>query len=158
MKSYISIHDASPYNLVNIETIISTLQNQYCINKICILVIPGLNWNKEHLQKLKGWQNDGIEIAAHGWNHKRPLEMDKDSFYHDLIKTKETIENNIGSEVIGYRAPCFSLDRQRLDLVEKSGFEYDSSRIDFSLHPLYGTIKMDDYLALSNNIFRRIVI
>ena len=57
--------------------------------------------------------------------------------------------------MIGYRAPCFSLDRERLDLVEKSGFEYDSSRIDFSMHPLYGTIKMDDYLALSNNIFRK---
>ena len=81
MKFYVSIHDATPQNLDDIESIIQILQNQFDINKICILVIPGLNWNEIQLQRLRSWQKDGLEIAAHGWNHKA---QDKKSFYHKI--------------------------------------------------------------------------
>ena len=81
MQSYISIHDVSPKNLDKIKSIINFLQNQFQINKICILVIPGLNWNKKQIQKLQSWQHDGIEIAAHGWKHRA---QNKKSFYHKI--------------------------------------------------------------------------
>ena len=53
MKSYISIHDVAPYNMDNIENIIHILKNQFNINKICILVIPGLDWNNKQIKKIK---------------------------------------------------------------------------------------------------------
>ena len=93
MKSYISIHDASPHNLLDIETIICTLQNQYRINKICLLVIPGLNWNKEHIQKLQDWQNEGIEIAAHGWVHKAEKNKTLYHIIHSMIISAECAEH-----------------------------------------------------------------
>ena len=37
---------------------------------MCILVIPGLSWNKIQIQKLRALQNNGIEVAAHGWIHR----------------------------------------------------------------------------------------
>lgn len=70
MKYYVSIHDASPHNLNNIDNIIDILHSKFNIKKICILVIPGLNWNKKQIKKLKSWEHNGIQIAAHGWIHK----------------------------------------------------------------------------------------
>ena len=81
MKSYVSIHDVSPQSLNYIPKIIETLRYQFKINKICILVIPGLNWNNTQIETLKSWQNRGIQIAAHGWRHKA---KDKKSLYHKI--------------------------------------------------------------------------
>tara|TARA_B100001123_G_scaffold88719_1_gene101999 strand:- start:103 stop:306 length:204 start_codon:yes stop_codon:yes gene_type:complete len=67
VKSYVSIHDVSPQSLNYIPKIIEALlPYQFKINKICILVIPGLNWNNTQIETLKSWQNSGIQIAAHG--------------------------------------------------------------------------------------------
>ena len=68
----------------NIENIIQILKNQFNIYKICILVIPGLEWKKGQIKKLRIWQYDGIEIAAHGWNHKAGPTK---SLYHRIHST-----------------------------------------------------------------------
>ncbi len=81
MKFCVSIHDVAPHTLDDIENIIHILKNVYKINKICLLVIPGLNWDEKQIQKLKNWQNEGIEIAAHGWNHQAQTNK---SLYHIL--------------------------------------------------------------------------
>jgi len=104
---------------------------------------------------LKDLDNDNHEISAHGWSHQRPLTMDKNNFLIEIAKAKETIENIVGKKVLGYRAPCFSLNREYLDIVEMAGFNYDSSRIDFSRHPLYGSINMEDYTQLLPSIFTK---
>ena len=59
-----------------------------------------------------------------------------------------------GKRGFGYRAPCFSLDRERLDIVKDIGFSYDASRIEFGNHPLYGSIDMSGYEHLSKMIYR----
>ncbi|SVE55600.1 uncharacterized protein METZ01_LOCUS508454, partial [marine metagenome] len=79
MKYYISIHDVAPNNLDSIENIILLMQSKYKINKLCLLVIPGLDWKTQQVEQLISWQNSGIEIAAHGWNHKS---KSKTSFFH----------------------------------------------------------------------------
>ncbi len=87
----------------------------------------------------------GHEIASHGWDHRRPLTMTTEAFRSDLVRTKEALEASLGVTVQGYRAPCFSLDRERLEVVRETGHLYDSSRIQFSAHPLYGTIDMEGF-------------
>tara|TARA_B100000315_G_scaffold196478_1_gene187571 strand:- start:1338 stop:2189 length:852 start_codon:yes stop_codon:yes gene_type:complete len=94
------------------------------------------------------------EIGSHGWDHVRPMTISKSDFYNEIERSKKTLEDLIGTQIDGYRAPCFSIDRQRLDLVQKTGFSYDSSRIDFSAHPLYETINMDDFELIMQNIYR----
>ena len=54
----------------------------------------------------------------------------------------------------GYRAPCFSLDRARLDIIREAGFSFDSSRINFGQHPLYGSIQMGGYSQLSDCVYK----
>ena len=58
------------------------------------------------------------------------------------------------SRTFGYRAPCFSLDRARLDIVRSCGFAYDASRIEFGNHPLYGSINMTGFDKLAESVFQ----
>jgi polysaccharide deacetylase family protein (PEP-CTERM system associated) len=89
----------------------------------------------------------GHEIASHGVAHKRPLKMTVSEFGDDLRQSKATLENVLQQSVEGFRAPCFSMDRTRLEEVRKAGYTYDSSRIDFAGHPLYGSLDVDDFRA-----------
>ena len=95
----------------------------------------------------------GHDVGSHGWDHTRPMTLSIDEFRDDLYRCIEIMKEINGDRGFGYRAPCFSLDRERLDIVRGSGFSYDSSRIDFGHHPLYGSINMQGYKNISNTIY-----
>ena len=99
--------------------------------------------------KLRNMAEAGHEIASHGEAHKRPLQMTIDEFAADLRQSKATLENVVQRPVEGFRAPCFSMDRARLDEVKRAGYAYDSSRIDFAGHPLYGSVDVSDFATVS---------
>jgi len=100
----------------------------------------------EHLgSTLRSMAAAGHEIASHGVAHKRPLKMTVEAFADDLRQSKAQLENVVQRPVEGFRAPCFSMDRTRLKEVRKAGYTYDSSRIDFTGHPLYGSLDVDDF-------------
>ncbi len=72
----------------------------------------------------------GHEVASHGWDHRRVLEMTPGTFREDLRRSKEALEQAIGAAVVGYRAPTFSIVRRTawaLDVLAESGLLYDSS-------------------------------
>lgn len=96
----------------------------------------------------------GHDVGSHGWNHIRPMTLGIDEFRADLHRSRDVMKEINGERGFGYRAPCFSLDRERLDIVRDSGFAYDSSRIEFGDHPLYGSIDMHGYENLSDAVYR----
>ncbi len=98
---------------------------------------------------------EGHDIGSHGWNHLRPMTLGIDEFQIDLKRSLRVMKEINGDRGFGYRAPCFSLDRKRLDIVRDSGFIYDSSRINFGHHPLYGSIDMEGYEIISEAVHRR---
>lgn len=102
----------------------------------------------------KGLVKFGHDVGSHGWNHIRPMTLGIDEFRADLHRSRLVMKEINGERGFGYRAPCFSLDRERLDIVRDSGFAYDSSRIDFGNHPLYGSIDMHGYDKLSEAVYR----
>ena len=121
--------------------------------KSSFFVLGELSYSiKRTLLKLS---NDEHDIGSHGWNHSKPLEMSIPSFTEDIKKSKSELENLLSKKVEGYRAPCFSLDRERLDIVQNEGYMYDSSRIEFSEHPLYGKIDLKGFETISKNIFKK---
>lgn len=97
----------------------------------------------------------GHDVGSHGWNHIRPLTMGVEEFRADLLRSLSVMKEINGDRDFGYRAPCFSLDRERLDIVKDCGFAYDSSRIEFGSHPLYGSIDMQGYEKISNGVYRQ---
>jgi len=104
-------------------------------------------------QKIIFYDRQGFEIASHGYSHKRPLTLSSSDFTREIVKTKKNLEKLIKKKVIGYRAPCFSLDRKRLDILFNYGYSYDSSKIDFKAHSLYGNLDMRNFIQKYQNIF-----
>ena len=96
----------------------------------------------------------GHDVGSHGWDHVRPMTMSVDAFQNDVLRCSRVMQDINGTSAFGYRAPCFSLDRERLEILRSSGFAYDASRIDFGNHPLYGSIDMSGFEKPAEFIFR----
>ena len=72
----------------------------------------------------------GHEIASHGFGHQRVTALDRDSFRADIRSSKQALEDLIGAEVVGYRAPNFSIIpgwEWAFDVLVEEGYRYDSS-------------------------------
>lgn len=123
----------------------------YCIPASFFVVGELINVLSGTLRRL---DTKGHDLAVHGWNHTRPITMNPQSFRVDVDRSKKELEDALGRRIIGYRAPCFSMDRERLDILREVGFKYDSSRILFGEHPLYKEINLDGFEEMSSNIFR----
>ncbi|WP_240644582.1 polysaccharide deacetylase family protein [Paenibacillus paeoniae] len=87
-----------------------------------------LGWIAEHKPELvKEIHRRGHEIASHGYAHRLVYKQSRLEFKKDIRHSKSLLEQLTGSEVRGYRAPCFSMTEWGLDLLEEEGFNYDSS-------------------------------
>ncbi len=83
------------------------------------------------------WQNEirmlsyaGHEIGLHGYTHEFLSEIGSHKFHKELVDGKNTLEDVLGKEVKGFRAPYFSLTRQTLwapEIILENGFSYSSS-------------------------------
>jgi len=104
---------------------------------------------------LRNLVDKGHDVGSHGLRHIRPLTMNLADFDSEVISCKNTLEDILDRPVIGYRAPCFSLDRKRLDILKKAGYQFDSSRIKFGDHPLYGDLNMDGFKENSQAIYSK---
>jgi polysaccharide deacetylase family protein (PEP-CTERM system associated) len=82
----------------------------------------------------------GHEIACHGYGHIMPLQLTTAAFREDLLRARKTLEDISGSPVVGYRAPSFNIDHDRLAIVAECGFQYDSSHHPFAVHERYGRL------------------
>ena len=83
----------------------------------------------------------GHEVASHGWDHKRVPQQSADAFQDSVCRTKRFLEDLVGQEVLGFRAPSFSIvpgQEWALDALLDEGYHYDSSLFPIKQHPSYG--------------------
>lgn len=72
----------------------------------------------------------GHEIANHSHEHTALWHLTPEQFREDLGRSKAALEAASGRNVIGFRAPTFSIDRRTawaIPILRESGFFYDSS-------------------------------
>ncbi len=90
-----------------------------------------LGWVAERFPGLvRDIQAAGHELGTHGQDHRRVTTLTPREFRDDVQRSKATIEETAGVEVIGYRAPNYSIVRETLwamDVLCEEGFRYDSS-------------------------------
>jgi polysaccharide deacetylase family protein (PEP-CTERM system associated) len=90
-----------------------------------------LGWVGERYPSLvRRIADEGHEIGAHSFWHKKVYEQRPDEFLADLRRTVQVLEQHRGVKVFGYRAPSFSIMpgcEWALDSVLEAGLEYDSS-------------------------------
>jgi polysaccharide deacetylase family protein (PEP-CTERM system associated) len=82
----------------------------------------------------------GNEVASHGWTHRRLTELGRSEVREELRSSKERLEDLAGQEVVGFRAPGFSLTpglEWVFDLLLEEGYAYDSSLFPIR-RPAYG--------------------
>ena len=61
-------------------------------------------------------------LALHGLEHVPPCGMDDEHFRRATLAGKQQLETAFHTQVSGYRAPCFGLDEEKLDIVRQLGF------------------------------------
>jgi polysaccharide deacetylase family protein (PEP-CTERM system associated) len=72
----------------------------------------------------------GHEIASHGCEHRRASDQTEHEFHADIRRAKALLEDIIGAEVKGYRAPSFSIGAATpwaFDCIAAAGYRYSSS-------------------------------
>lgn len=95
---------------------------------------------KSYPEVIKEIANRGHEIACHGFGHIEIFTQERDVFLADVKQSKELLEQLIGEEVLGYRAPDFSITKDSLwalEVLTELGFQYDSSIFPID-HKRYG--------------------
>ncbi len=105
--------------------------------------------------RLRDIQARGWEVGSHTFSHRRMLLLSLVEVEEELRRTKDVLEQIIGGPVNGFRAPSFSFDRERLEILPRLGYLYDASRMRFDMNPLYGKMDMTGFRPLSPNIFER---
>jgi polysaccharide deacetylase family protein (PEP-CTERM system associated) len=82
----------------------------------------------------------GHEVASHGWDHRRVTEQTPDEFRSSVRRSKALLEDLVGTAVLGFRAPSYSIVggcEWALEILADAGYQYDSSL--FPVHrPGYG--------------------
>lgn len=89
---------------------------------------------------IKEISTNGHEIALHGYNHIRIDNMNESQFTIDIEKSLKIL-SRFSIEVIGYRAPQFSINKHNLhylEILKNLGLVYDSSIYPIAIHPNYG--------------------
>ena len=73
---------------------------------------------------------EGHEQAIHGYGHERASDLSEAAFTQDITRSKALLEDLCGVEVLGYRAPSFSIGEGNLwafDCLLRAGYRYSSS-------------------------------
>jgi hypothetical protein len=105
-----------------------------------------LGWLAERLPHLvREIHSRGHEVASHGYYHNLCNDQSHEDLKADLCDSKSLLEDIIGNQVYGYRAPSFAINNDILKIIEDCGYLYDSSYNSFAMHGRYG------HLDLSRN-------
>ncbi len=105
--------------------------------------------------KLKKYIRNGHKIALHGKRHVPPRLITNQQFEEQISDAREKLETMLNVPVKGYRAPCFSIDRDKLDILENLGFEYDASKMDFTVARHTGSIDMSGFDKVGSGVYKK---
>jgi len=86
---------------------------------------------RHHRELIRRIYEEGHEIACHGWSHRPLWELAPERFAWELAEFDRELESLVPlEEVVGFRAPTFSLDERTswaLNILQEQGYLYDSS-------------------------------
>lgn len=100
-----------------------------------------LGWVAErHPGLIQDIEDQGHEIASHGYNHQLLYQQTQEEICSDLKRSIEILKSIIDQSIRGYRAPSFSITDAAIDVLCDLGFQYDSSSFAVPAHDRYGQL------------------
>jgi len=127
LKSYITPTDAI---VRNTNQLLDILQD--CNIKATFFFLGEIA--KKFPNLLRQVVNQGHEIGVHGFHHCVIYTINEVKFYEEISSAKKLIEDTVGINVEGHRAPSFSImpkTKWALEMLSKAGYRYDSSIFPF---------------------------
>ena len=76
-----------------------------------------MNWAELRSLHEKGW-----EIGSHGESHRRLIAMDSMAIQHELLNSKQEIEDQLGTEVTTFCPPFNAWNADLLSQIEQAGY------------------------------------
>lgn len=70
---------------------------------------------------------EGHEIASHSLTHSDFGALDRAQKRREVVESRRRLEDELRTEVRGFRAPAFRIDPETVDLLADAGYAYDSS-------------------------------
>jgi polysaccharide deacetylase family protein (PEP-CTERM system associated) len=104
---------------------------------------------------IKEIANRGHELGIHGYSHTRYDLLTREKIKEEIFTAKNLVEDISGVEVLGHRAPEFSINQDNiwvLEILLEAGIKYDSSIFPAKLkrYGWQGFNKNIDWLTLEN--------
>lgn len=109
----------------------------------------------ENQEIIREIATQGHKFGCHSYSHKLLSELSVEEFRYETQKAKGIIEDISGKEVIGYRAPCFSMDNQKLEILWDCGFKYDASLIKFEEHKYYNVLDVTGFNKIDSLVYEK---
>ncbi len=112
---------------INYEKYIDYFLNLKNENKSTAFVLG--TFAKKHPNIIKKLFQNGVEIACHGLKHNLVYKESFDDWKNNTKEAKNIIEDIIGSQILGYRSPSWSMPfkKEYYEELAKMGLEYSSS-------------------------------
>ncbi len=96
---------------------------------------------------------NGHRLALHSYEHIAPMDVSEETFKYEISKSKQRLDSLFDTEIVGFRAPFFSLDDKRLNILKDLGFKYDSSHLDFIKARHTVNLNLKGFKEISKDIF-----
>lgn len=110
---------------------------RYDVQATCFV----LGWTAQrHPDVVRSIVAAGHEVACHSYGHPVVYELTPGEFRTDTLRAREVLAAAGATEVLGYRAPSFSITppvHDYLEILAECGFQFDCSIFPVR-HPRYG--------------------
>lgn len=142
MKALVSIHDVMPHTMTEVAEVIA-LCRRCGVEILTLLIVPGYDWSSQHLNRVRQWQREGCEIAAHGWAHRclkistlghhihswvlsrdvaEHLSLSSDQIAALMARSKDWFEANDFQTPELYVPPAWAMGKISTEALGNSGF------------------------------------
>ena len=112
-------------------------------------------WQRSTVKKIA---DGGHEIASHSHFHRRICNQTRATFSAEAAKAKKLLEDITGRQVLGFRAPDFSIRSDTLwalDELHDAGYFYDASLTPTDIHDVYGNKGIPETIRrLDNGLYK----
>jgi polysaccharide deacetylase family protein (PEP-CTERM system associated) len=101
-----------------------------------------LGWiARRHPHLVRYIAHAGHEVASHTDMHHQLHRLSRCELVADLARARDSLEQITGRQVLGVRAPAFTITDEALDCLVEARYWYDSSYYAFRLHDRYGRLE-----------------
>jgi peptidoglycan/xylan/chitin deacetylase (PgdA/CDA1 family) len=105
------------------ETLLSTFDEADALGTF--YVVSGVA--EDHSALLSRTAEAGHEIGSHTHTHRHLTELSSEQRREELADSRRLLEETTGAAVTGFRAPSFDFGTGHFQMLEETGYSYDSS-------------------------------